>query len=153
MFFRHGLDKLIYPVIAIALLIFVSYRPEYHLRTEMPADFSSAASSGTKQRTLEQRIAWAYWESAQMDIQWKYPHGHPLPADPPAEFRIDAQALGPAASDPSTRQLYWHRLQTVWYAPDSWTRDYGWDWGWASDPLSSTGQWLREETDRLFRVR
>ena len=49
-----------------------------------------AASSGTKQRTLEQRIAWAYWESAQMDIQWKYPHGHPLPADPPAEFRIDA---------------------------------------------------------------
>jgi len=84
MFFRHGLDKLIYPVIAIALLIFVSYRPEYHLRTEMPADFSSAASSGTKQRTLEQRIAWAYWESAQMDIQWKYPHGHPLPADPPA---------------------------------------------------------------------
>ena len=85
MFFRHGLDKLIYPVIAIALLIFVSYRPEYHLRTEMPADFSSAASSGTKQRTLEQRIAWAYWESAQMDIQWKYPHGHPLPADPPAE--------------------------------------------------------------------
>ncbi len=153
MFFRHGLDKLIYPVIGIALLVFVSYRPKYHLRAEMPADFSSADSSDTKQRTLEQRIAWAYWESAQMDIQWKYPHGHPLPADPPPEFRINAQALGPAASDSSTRQRYWHRLQQVWYAPDSWTRDYGWDWGWASDPLASTGQWLREETDRLFSVR
>jgi hypothetical protein len=152
MFFRHGLDKLIYPLVLLILLFLISYRPKYHLRTEMPPAFFSAPSTNTQQRDLETRIAWAYWESAVMDVQWKYPHGRPLPPDPPAEFRINAKALGPTASDLATRQLYWRRLQQIWYAPEIWTKDYGWDWGWASDPIGSTGQWLKEQTDRLFSV-
>ena len=66
-------------------------------------------------RPIEQKIACAYWDSAQMNIQWKYPHEHPLPVDAPPEFGIDAPALGPAASAPATRDLYWHRLRQVWY--------------------------------------
>lgn len=151
MFFRHSVDKLIYPALALALLAAVSYRPKYHLRPDMPPEFSRQASTKGKP-TLDQKIAWAYWESAQMEIQWKYPHGKTLPPDPPFEFRVDAQALGPLATDPATRQLYWHRLQDVWYTPETWQKQYEWSWDWASDPLSSAGQWLREEADRLFSL-
>jgi hypothetical protein len=150
MFFRHSFDKLIYPLIAIGVLIFASYRPTYHLRTDMPRDFFS--SSPNAKGALDKKIAWAYWESAQMDIQWKYPHGHPLPIDPPAEFHVQAEALGPAASDPAVRQLYWHRLQQVWYSADTWRREYEWSAGWARDPLTSTGQWLKDRVSTLFRI-
>lgn len=152
MFFRHSYDKLIYPLVLFALLVAVSYRPKYHLRGDMPPDFFPASASKTTsaQRSLDQRVAWAYWESAQMDIQWKYPHGQTLPSDPPPEFHVDAKALGPAASDPATRQLYWRRLQSVWYARETWQEQYEWDMSWASDPVSSAGHWLQEAGSRLF---
>src|SRR5690349_12784350 len=112
MFFRHSYDKLIYPLVLLAGLAAISYRPRYHLRGDMPAEFFPSSPSTTPaKRSLDQKIAWAYWESAQMDIQWKYPHGKTLPADPPPEFRVDARALGPNAADSVTRQLYWRRLQ------------------------------------------
>jgi hypothetical protein len=153
MFFRHSFDKLIYPVLALALLAAFSYRPKYHLRSDMPPEFfrSFATSDAKGKQSLDQKIAWAYWESAQMDIQWKYPHGKTLPSDPPLEFRVNAQALGPAAADPAIRQLFWRRLQDVWYAPETWQKQYEWDWSWASDPLSSAGQWLREEADEVLK--
>src|SRR5216684_3941605 len=67
MFYRTHLDKLIYPVIALVLLVLVSYRPKYHLRADMPsAFFSAAAATPNQKRGLEQRIASACWESAQM---------------------------------------------------------------------------------------
>ena len=152
MFFRHSLDKLIYPVVVLALLAIISFRPKYHLSTTMPpgffqADDDSAASHG------QERIAWAYWESARMDIQWKYPHAHPLPQEPPAEFRIEAKALGPAATDPAIRMLYWHRLQQVWYLPDTWKKEYEWDWGWVGDPITAASQWIKDRADRLFTIR
>jgi hypothetical protein len=152
MFFRHSFDKLIYPVVALALLAAVSYRPKYHLRPDMPPEFLSVAtdSNAKGKLSLDQKIAWAYWESAQMDIQWKYPHGKTLPPDPPYEFRVDAKALGPVAADPVTRQVYWHRLRQVWYTPETWQKQYEWDWDWASDPLNSAGQWLRDTAARLF---
>ena len=152
MFFRHSYDKLVYPLILVALVIAFSYRPKYHLRGDMPSEFfpATAAAKSDAKRSLDQKIAWAYWESAQMDIQWKYPHGQTLPVDPPAEFRVDAKALGPSASDPATRQLYWRRLQQVWYAPETWEKQYQWDMNWASDPLTSAGEWLRDETGKLL---
>ena len=133
-------------------MIAFSYRPKYHLRGEMPSEFfpATAAAKSSAQRSLDQEIAWAYWESAQMDIQWKYPHGQTLPVDPPPEFRVDAKALGPSASDPATRQLYWRRLQKVWYTPETWQKQYQWDMNWASDPLTSAGEWLRDETGKLL---
>lgn len=152
MFFRHSYDKLIYPFVVFVVLIAVSYRPKYHLRSDMPREFFSIPSGDTNsKRSLDQKIAWAYWESALMNVQWKYPHGQTLPPDPPAEFRIDAKALGASAGDPGTRQFYWRRLQQVWYLPETWQKQYTWDVDWASDPLSSAGQWLRDKADRLFR--
>ena len=152
MFFRSHLDKLVYPVIAVVLLLIISYQPKHHLRADMPAGFFSEASSPDQKRGLERRIAAAYWESAQMDVQWKYPYSHPLPPEPPPEFKIDAPALGPSASDPATRALYWHRLQQVWYLPEAWDKDYEWDWSWVTDPLTNGGQWLRDRADKLFTV-
>jgi hypothetical protein len=145
MFFRHSVDKLIYPLVAVMLLIMISYRPTYRLRTDMPQDFYAATVPCAPKRPIEQRIACAYWDSAQMNIQWKYPRGYPLPVEVPPEFGIDAPALGPAASAQVTRELYWHRLQLVWSLPETWTKQYEWNMGWASDPLSSAGQWLKDK--------
>jgi hypothetical protein len=153
MFLRHGYDKLIYPLVAFGLLLGVCYRPVYRLRPSMPAGFFSEVSTGkTHTRSPAETIAWAYWESALMDIQFKHPHGHTLPEDPPAEFRVDT-ALGPAASDPVSRQLYWQRLRAVWSEPQIWTQQYEWDFAWASDPLTSGSEWLKDHMDRWFTTR
>lgn len=152
MFYRHSYDKLIYPLILFGLFIAVSYRPKYRLRSDMPPEFfpiTTAPAKSDAKRSLDEKIAWAYWESAQMDIQWKYPHGQTLPPDAPSEFRVDAKALGPLASDLATRNLYWRRLQQVWYTPETWQKQYQWDMNWASDPLTTAGDWLREEAKRL----
>lgn len=152
MFFRHSYDKLIYPFIVVVVLVAISYRPAYRLRPDMPQDFFAADAACGPKRPVEQKIACAYWDSAQMDIQWKYPHGRPLPIDVAPEFRIDAPALGPEASSSATRELYWKRLQLMWSAPETWKETYEWNWGWASDPLNSAGQWLKETMGRLFSV-
>jgi hypothetical protein len=152
MFFRHSTDKLIYPFIAVVILVAISYRPAYRLRTDMPMEFFPATEPCGPKRPVDQKIACAYWDSAQMNIQWKYPHGHPLPQNIPPEFGIDAPALGLAASAPQTRELYWHKLQQVWYSPETWSNRYEWSLGWASDPLTSTGQWLKDSMGRLFSI-
>jgi hypothetical protein len=152
MFFRHHTDKLLIPFGLVIVLFVTSYRAKYHLRSEMPTAFFEQDQASGKP-SLDQKIAWAYWETALMNIQWKYPYSHPLPPDPPQEFQIEAKALGPTASDSATRQLYWHRLQRVWYLPESWQKDYGWDFSWLGDPMTSGADWLRNSADRLFRVR
>ena len=153
MFFRHSYDKLIYPFVIIAVLVAISYRPAYRLNPDMPRGFFAGDGPGGPKQSVEQKIACAYWDSAQMNIQWKYPHGHPLPIEAPPEFRIDAPALGPTASAPATREIYWHHLQQIWYAPETWKETYEWTSGWASDPLNSAGEWLKETVGKLFSVR
>jgi hypothetical protein len=145
MFFRHSIDKLIYPLIAVVVFVFASYRPKYHLRTRMPAAFySEAGGDGSQNQSLQRKIALAYWQSARMDVQWRYSYGHPLPSDPPPLFHVDAQLLGPIASDPATRKLYWLRLQQVWDNGEAWEKQYQFDWNWASDSIDTGGRWLRE---------
>src|SRR5438445_4507708 len=151
MFFRHHTDKLLIPVGLVIVLFVTSYRAKYHLRSEMPAAFFEQDHESRKP-SLDQKIAWAYWETALMNVQWKYPYSHPLPVDPPPEFTVDAKALGASASDPSTRLLYWHHLQRVWYTRETWQKDYGWDFSWLGSPLESGGNWLRNAADRLFSV-
>ena len=153
MFFRHSAYKLIYPLIAAALIISFSYRPRYRLRDEMPAEFFSEATISEprgQDASREKSIAWAYWQSAQMDIQWKFPHGRVLPLNPPPDFRIQQQTVKPNASDAALRQHYWSRLRQVWNSPEVWRTEYVWDWTWISDPLPLLEQWKREVTERLF---
>ena len=149
MFVRNHTDKLLIPIAALILLVVISYRPKYHLQSEMPSGFFHQEQKSSKP-SLDQKIAWAYWENAQMNIQWRYVYGHPLPVDPPPEFQVDAKALGPAASDPGTRMMYWHRLEQVWPLPETWAKDYEWDFGWLGDPAVSGAQWIKGEFERLF---
>jgi hypothetical protein len=153
MFVRHSVDKLIYPLIAAAIIVAVSFRPIYRLRAEMPAAFFSEANASTARghaASLEKSIAAAYWESAQNDIQWKFPHGSALPLNPPPEFRVKGQAVGLVASDQVIRQHYWSRLRLVWELPEVWKTEYGWNWSWRGHPLSSASQWIRDTSARLF---
>lgn len=153
MFLRHHTDKLIYPLLALALFMLISYRPKYHLQSEMPPGFFSPSDFDSPQRRAQQRkIAVAYWDAARMSIQWKFTHGHPLPADVPAEFSLEARKVGPAASDSATRLLYWRHLQEIWPLPETWKKQYEWDWTWVSDPLSSSAEWMRDTWDRWFAM-
>jgi hypothetical protein len=155
MFFRHSTDKFIYPLVAGLLVLFLSYRSIYRLRPEMPAVFYSSGDEtvgGQKSRSVQQEIARAYWKSARMELQWRYPFGHQLPADPPPQFHIDGRALGPEASDPLTRELYWQRLQQLWSSPLLWQKQYVWDWSWIGDPITAGAAWLRNEAANTFNV-
>ena len=152
MFVRRNTDKLLIPIGILIFLVVISFHPKHHLRSEMPQGFfheESRSEAGSKRPSQDERIAWAYWEAAQMEIQWRYPYSHPLPVDPPPEFHVDAAALGPMASDPSTRLLYWHRLQQVWFAPESWKSEYGWSLEWVGSPIQSGAQWIKEEFAHL----
>lgn len=151
MFFRRNSDKIFIPIIFGIVLLASSYRGKYHLKSEMPAAFFGE-NLPSKKTSFDEKIARAYWKSAQTNIQWQHPYSSPLPPDPPAEFQVDAQALGPAASDPATRVLYWHHLQRLWYSPEIWQKDYAWDFSWISDPLAAGGTWLKDTADRLFGV-
>jgi hypothetical protein len=150
MFFRHHTDKLIYPIILVMLLVFISYRPKYRLRTEMPSLFFTGAGLG--KNDSQRKVATAYWQSALSDVQWKYPHGHPLPVDPPEEFRVADKAIVALAADVSVRSLYWRRLQEVWTSPDAWSENYEWDWSWASDPFSSASEWIKDVADDWLKI-
>lgn len=150
MFYRHHADKLIYPIVILIAFLVLSYRPKYHLSSKMPdAFFPGSISASAPPTDTEKRIAWAYWESALMDVQWKYSRNGSLPPEPPPEFRVDGKALGPATSDPAIRALYWHRLQTAWASPDTWTTDYQWDFGWVRDPVTGVEEWGRELSRRF----
>jgi hypothetical protein len=138
-------------MLGFIVLLAICYRPKYRLQNEMPKAFFSDGSdnrSKGQKTSLEKRIAWAYWESAEMNIQWKYPHGSTLPVDVPPEFRIAANALGPVASDSVLRALYWRRLQQVWPLPEAWKLEYDFSLDWAGDPIASARQWLRDCADR-----
>ena len=149
MFYRHHVDKLIFPFLAIVFLLILSYQPNYHLRSTMPVEFyPGAVPNEAPIPDKDGRIAWAYWESAQMSVQWKYGHAHPLPSNPPSEFHVDIPILGPAASDPAVRLFYWHRLRLVWNSPSVWQKDYAWNFGWIRDPLDSIGEWIRDSVRR-----
>jgi hypothetical protein len=43
-------------------------------------------------------------------------------------------------------------LQRVWYSPEIWQKDYGWDFSWLGDPLAAGGSWLKNTAERLFTV-
>jgi hypothetical protein len=152
MFFRHHSDKIILPIIFVIVLFASSYRGKYHLKSDMPAAFFGE-NLPSKKTSLDEKIARAYWKSAQMNIQWRYPYSSPLPPDPPAIFQVNAPDLEPSASNPATRLLYWQHLQRVWYSPEIWQKDYAWDFSWISDPLAAGGTWLKNTTERSLGAR
>jgi hypothetical protein len=149
MFIRHNSDKVLIGIVVLIFFVAVGYQPEYRLNSKMPSEFFRE-DRHSPNSFADRKIAWAYWETAEMDIQWKWGYARPLPADPPPEFRIDAAALGPAASNPALRLMYWRRLQEVWPLPDTWKKEYGWRLDWLSHPLTSIAEWIKNTGERMF---
>ena len=147
MFIRRGYDKILVPVLAVGLFLYVSIRSEFRLRTEMPQQFVDQFSAGSARKgASEEQIARAYWTCATTQIQWKYSYGYHLPQDPPAEFAVTGQGLG---TDDASRARYWRKLQEVWYLPSAWSKQYEWDFTWLNNPLKSAGTWLEARIRQL----
>jgi hypothetical protein len=137
MLIRWKIEKIVIPLLAVGLLAYMSYRPKFRLRPDMPPAFADVSSSLPSQKRIpEQVIAKAYWECAVTEIQWKYSRTY-LPPSPPPDFTIASEAAGPNANDPDTRARYWLKLQEVWYLPNTWDKSYEWDLEWLKDPLVS----------------
>ena len=153
MFIRRKGDKFVVPLLALAAIAFVSYRPRFHLRPDMPSEFldTSSASTAAKQ-VAEAKIAKAYWNCVVTDIQWKYGYGFSLPHDPPPEFTVATQDLNTPAEMSATRNRYWHKLQSVWYVPSVWERHYEWDFGWMRNPITAIRQAVHDYTRRMLDV-
>lgn len=149
MFIRHNTDKVLIAIVALIFFVAIGYQPEYRLSAKMPPGFFREDARSSRS-AAEQKIAWAYWETAQMNIQWKWGYAHSLPADPPPEFRIDAAALGPAAADPALRFMYWRRLQQVWPLSDTWKKEYTWRLDWLNHPLTSIAESIKNTAQRIF---
>jgi len=143
MFIKRGYDKVLIPVLAAGIFVYASIRPTFRMRPDMPREFIDASSSlPAQKRASEEKIARAYWTCVVTEIQWKYVYGYHLPQEPPPEFAVATQGLDTAATDPATRERYWHKLQEVWYLPSTWTKGYEWDFNWLTGWLRSASQWL-----------
>lgn len=67
-------------------------------------------------------MAQAFWRTAVMDLQERYPFGSQLPADPPDEFQVDIKyaPTGGAKALAESRSLYWEKLRATWRQREVW---------------------------------
>ena len=125
-------------LILVGLIAEASFSPIYRLRANMPPEFVDApATSSPEKRAAEEKIARAYWDCAVGQVQWRYGYGYRLPHDPPNDFIVASEDLGPMADDAVTRVRYWSKVQNAWYVPDNWTKTYHWDTRWTTDWLDT----------------
>jgi hypothetical protein len=149
MFIKRKFDKIVVVLVLAGIFIYASFRPSFHLRTDMPAGFMSSPTAGTGHgQNHEAEVANAYWKCAVTQVQWKYGYGYQLPETPPAEFAVASTKLSSAAIA-DTRDRYWRNLRELWYDPNTWVTEYKWDFRWAGNPLHSAGDWLRQHFSKL----
>ena len=73
MFIKRKFDKIVVVLVLAGIFIYVSIRPSFHLRTDMPAGFLSSPTAGSGHgRDQEAEVANAYWKCAVTQVQWKY---------------------------------------------------------------------------------
>jgi len=143
------LEKIVIPLVVLGLIGYVSYRPKFRLRVDMPPAFVDASSAlPAAKRVPEERIARAYWDCAVTEIQWKYSRAY-LPPHPPPEFTVASEDSVAIATGPGSQARYWDKLQEVWYLPGTWTESYEWDFGWLRDPLVSLRVRFSNYLDKL----
>jgi hypothetical protein len=153
LYFRQEYDKVLIVVVVVGLFLYASLQPSFQMRADMPSEFVDAPSSqSTEKRAAEEKIARAYWDCSITVIQGKYSHGHPLPLNPPDDFRVTRQDLGEDAADPAARARYWRRLQEVWYLPSTWRKVYEWDLSWMANPVKAAGEWLQDRFRKLIEI-
>jgi hypothetical protein len=136
---KHDVTVII--VFVVCLVTYASFRSELRLRPDMPVEFFDGSRIPPAKRASEEKIAKAYWDCAVKQVQWKYGYAHRLPDEPPAEFSVSSDEIGPAANNDAVRQRYWQRLREVWNVPSAWKTRYEWTAVSLRQSLRSAGDW------------
>ena len=142
-----------YDILAIVILVlcvvaYASFRSDFRLCEQMPAQFFDGSQLPPNQRASEEKVARAYWKCAVAQVRWKYGYAHRLPVDPPDEFAVNSgEAGGAAAHDSAVRNRYWQKLRAIWHASSIWQEKYEWNPITLKNSMQSAGEWL----ERLMR--
>ena len=107
------------------------------LQPEAPAEFIEQNPNwNAKRRAREAEVAQAYWRSAVVGLQEKYPFGSALPAEPPTEFQVENKNVqtGGAKALSETRSRYWQKLRRIWAQREFWLERHEWNTQWAASP-------------------
>jgi len=134
-------------LVVLCILVYASFRPEFRLRPEMPAEFFDGSTFPAAKRASEEKIARAYWRCAVSEVQWKYGYAQRLPDDPPPEFSIHVAEV---LNNPLSRGRYWQKLRQVWGVSATWQEHYEWNTISLRDSFRSAGQWLEEQMRRII---
>jgi len=151
---HRKLDIVAIVAVVLCILAYASFRSEFRLREQMPAEFFDASQVRKDQvrkdrQASEEKIARAYWKCAVTQIQWKYGYAHRLPEEPPEEFTVTVEDAGAAAHDTVLRTHYWTRLRMFWNESSIWQEKYTWSPISLKESLRSAGQWLELHMRRI----
>lgn len=138
-------------LILAGLFVYRSTRPVVRLSADPPPSFYDHNRNWGHQQTQHERVARAYWNVAIQQIQNRYSPAWPLPADPPPQFRISAEATTLESGMMTARNYYWERLRNVWNERDAWVVSYGWNTSWAESALNSLPQYLPKSVTAVFQ--
>jgi hypothetical protein len=145
---RH--DVIIIAAIALAAIAYGASRSEFRLRPDMPVEFFDASHLAPQKRAAEEKIARAYWNSAVKQVQWKYGYGSRLPIDPPPDFSVSTDEIGPVAKDEAVRRHYWEQLRAAWNLSSAWKTQYELSSISFRQTLRSGGEWWGQVTRNMF---
>jgi hypothetical protein len=151
---HRKLDIVAIVAVVLCVLAYASFRTEFRLIEQMPAEFFDPSQIHKDQvprdnQASEEKIARAYWKCAVTQIQWKYGYAHRLPEEPPAEFAVNVEDAGPATHDAVLRAHYWTRLRIIWNESEIWQEKYTWSPISLKESLQSAGQWLELHMRRI----
>jgi hypothetical protein len=105
------------------------------LQNDPPTEFiDDNPSYNAKRRAREEEVAQAFWRTAVMDLQERYPFGSQLPFDPPEEFQVDKKyaPTGGAKALADMRSFYWDKLRDMWGQRRFWVESQEADSGFAA---------------------
>jgi hypothetical protein len=124
-------------VVLVVAYLFI--RPVARLADAPPREFTAPRPEwNAARRSMEERLALAYWQRATTAIQWDYLYGSELPEQPPADFKIDTSDFqGMPAAVAECRARYWRRLRRVWGLPQSWKTSYEWNTEWVTKVIDA----------------
>ena len=121
---RLGLVAVLFMIMVASLLaVSGSTHSVMQLQSEAPAQFIEQNPTwNAKRRAREEEMAQAYWRTAVLDVQERYPFGSQLPVDPPDEFQVDIKYVptGGAKALAESRALYWEKLRATWGQREVW---------------------------------